>query len=138
MKVLQRTVLVLIGLYHVGFAVLALASAAAAKWIARVAFGVFLDGTPQVMYISKLLGIYGLAFGGTALLAASNPAKYRPLIWVILGLYVLRVLDRAVFLPLVRESFAVSPARITAGCVLLGLFGLTLLISTLGSRQPPA
>jgi hypothetical protein len=137
-KTFQRIVLVLIGLYHVGFAALATFSDSMARTLAKAAFGITLDGSPQVMYLAKVLGLYGLAFGGVALVAATDPVKYRRLISVILGLYVLRILERAVFLPLVRESFAISPQRIAVGCVLLGLFAVALFVTSAGNRQESA
>jgi hypothetical protein len=137
MKAFQRIVLVLIGVYHVGFAVLALFSENMVRWLGKAAFGITLDGNPQTLYLAKVLGLYGLAFGGFALVAASDPIKYHKLIWVMLGLYVLRIIDRALFLPPVRDAFAISPERIVTGCVLLGLFAVALLACGFGRSQEP-
>lgn len=138
MKAFQRIVLVLVGLYHVGFAALAFFSDRMAGAIAKAAFGITLNHEPQTLYLAKVLGLYGLAFGGVALVASSDPVKYRKLIWLMVGIYLLRILDRAVFLSQVREAFAISPQRIATGCLLLGLFALALLIVALTARQEPA
>lgn len=129
MQKVHKIVLYMIALYHLGFALLSFFSERITLLIAKSAFGVVLDGSPQVMYLCKLLGIYGFIFGVFVMYVARNPAKYSGMIYAICALYVLRVLDRALFLPPVRYEFQITMIRIMIGCVLLALFGAAVFLT---------
>lgn len=122
----HRIVLWLVAAYHIGMGLLAFCSNAAAIWLARQAFGVALDGSEQVMYLARLVGLYGVAFGVFVAFMAVNPVRYARLVYAVLLLYALRVIDRAVFLPGVKESFQIATPRIVVGCVLLAAFGVAV------------
>lgn len=122
----HRIVLGLVAAYHIGMGILAFCSDAAAVWLAKQAFGVTLDGSAQVMYLARLVGLYGVAFGVFVAVMAANPVRYARLVYVVLLLYVLRIVDRGVFLPGVKESFQIATPRILTGCVLLAAFALAV------------
>jgi hypothetical protein len=127
MKSAQKLVLLAIALYHLGFALMAILSEKMAAMVAKHAFGVTLDMSPQVMYLAKLVGIYGAIFGVFVIMIALNPVKYRHLVYVVFGLYVMRISSRLIFLPQVKESFQIEMPRIIVGAVLLTGFALAVL-----------
>lgn len=64
--------------------------------------------TPQFTYIIKPLGAYMIAFGVMAAFAFRDPGGNRAVIYGVAGLLVLRVLQRFVFAPEIREAFGLG------------------------------
>lgn len=126
MKQAQKIVLLLIAVYHIAFALLTVISDEMAATVAKHAFGVTLDMSPQVMYMTKLLGMYGAAFGLFVLIIAFKTARYATLLYVVIALYAARIATRLIFLPGVSDSFKIEQPRIMVGAGLLALFALAV------------
>jgi hypothetical protein len=91
--------------------------------IAASVFGMTLNVTPQLHYLTKLLGIYAAVFGVLALMVAARPVEYRQLTFVIVALYAARILNRVIFLGQFMDAFQATAFRAWSDIVLLALFG---------------
>ena len=91
----------------------------------EVVFGMTIVPDPQMLYVLKSAGIYALAFGVVILLAAGDPEKYRHVIYVIIGMYSFRCINRIVSVNYIQETFAVTQFRAwLAVCILGTIAGL--------------
>jgi hypothetical protein len=126
MKLAQKIVLLAIAVYHMAFALMTIVSDEMAATVAKHVFGVTLDMSPQVMYMVKVLGVYGAVFGVFVLVVALNAARYASLIYIVMGLYIARIATRLIFLPGVSESFKIAQPRIFIGAGLLAAFALAV------------
>ena len=130
MKTAQKYILYAIALYHVFLGIMAFISGSLTYKIAESIFGMQLMENHQMAYLGKLLGIYALIFGVFVFYVALDTKKYQKLIKVILLLYVLRILNRVIFLSLAKEAFSVSTSRIWIDAGLLLAFGAGLYVTT--------
>ena len=94
------------GVYH---AILGLigtfAAPATVQSIVASTYGVVLDVSGQMVYLVKFVSAYFIAFAVAMLLLAWKPVQYRHLVWVAVGLFGTRLLDRLLFMGGLREEF---------------------------------
>lgn len=123
---LLKILLGLIAVYHVLLGLMAFLSGDFVMRIADSLFGLQVEPTGQVFYFGKLLGIYAIAFGAFIGMMMRDPHKYKDLLYVGVGLYALRIINKLVFMNSIKESFGVSDMRIWMDVVLLAFFGIAL------------
>ena len=66
--------------------------------MARLFFRFNLAPTPEIMWIANPFAAYMLAFGLMLGVTASDPARYRPMVFVAVVLFALRGIQRMMFL----------------------------------------
>src|SRR5438046_3054213 len=98
-------VLWLIAAYHILLGVGALLSEQTAEQLAANVFGLRLQLTPQSSYLVKLLGIYATVFGLVVGLAARAPENHPGILYVVIVLYLLRILNKVAFKKVQVEEF---------------------------------
>ncbi len=93
--------------------------------------------SPQFLYILRPLGVFMLALGVFAALAAMNPRAHRTTIYVFAGVFVVRALHRVIFSSELSEVFGIASGR-NAGNIafFLGLAAVLILLDQLVHRQP--
>jgi hypothetical protein len=121
-----RFTLVLICAYHLILGLAAFSDEGTAKWLAEIIFGITLQLTPQLSYIIKLLGVYLMAFGLVAGVAATAPERFSTLLHLVVVLYALRIANKLIFSDLFTVAFAAAPERVWIDLVLLAAFGGTV------------
>ena len=94
--VLLRIVLVVLAIYHLVAGVASVFSFGGARWLARV-YGANIEETPQLRYAVRMMGLYAFTVGAVLILAAIEPSKYQPLIYIVAGLQVARAVSRVYF-----------------------------------------
>jgi hypothetical protein len=67
--------------------------------------------SPQFLYILYPLGAFMLALGVVAALAACDPARFRPVVYVFAGLFIIRSLHRLFMGETSTEVFGIEPGR---------------------------
>jgi len=128
-----RALLGFTAFYHLALGVLGLLARDRAPELARTLFRFQLSGSPETLWLLNPFSAYLLAFGATTAVAAWNPVRFRPLVFVVVGLFVLRIIQRLVFTIAADDSLkaAVSPvqnvihlcvvAALAAGILILAL-----------------
>ena len=91
------------------------------QWVASSLYGATVDwSNAQFVYILKPLGVFMIALGFMAALAARDPVGRRGIIYVFSLLFFLRALQRLVFLNESSQAFTIPPGRtLTATVVML-------------------
>lgn len=74
-------------------------------------YGVTPTIDPQFLYMVKFIGAYMIVFSIATAILAYNPVQYRKLVWVPIGLFVIRILERLIFFGLLGEAFHITFAQ---------------------------
>lgn len=89
-------------------------------------YGASVDWTPQFLYILKPLGVFMLAMGFLAAVAAREPLRHGPIVYAFVAVFVLRAAQRLVFMSVLVEEFQISAGRNFANMVFFFLLGAVL------------
>ena len=118
------------GVYHLLIGILGLVSGEMAARVGAAVYGAHVEVTPQFSYMAKYLGAYVIAFGVMMLLLASDPVKYRKLVYVAVLLAVVRILSRLIFASELQAAFGIGMNRslMTIAAVAVLNIGLVLLM----------
>ena len=76
-----------------------------------IVYGVTPNIDAQFLYMVKFIGAYMIAFAITAAILAYKPVEYQKLVWVLIGLFVIRILERIFFFSLLTEAFHITFAQ---------------------------
>lgn len=125
---LLKIVLFAISAYHLFLGLAPLLSDNITVQLAESVFGLKLEMTAQLSYMLKLLGVYAFVFGLICGVAAFNPERYRPLLYVIVLLYVFRVLNKFAFIGQFAQAFNAPASKVWIDIVLLSMFGAAVLL----------
>src|ERR1700721_953399 len=85
------------GIYHLLIGFWGIPSGERAPRVGAAVYGAHVDFTPLFSYMAKYLAAYVIAFGVMMLFLASDPVKYRKLVYVAAILAVIRILSRLIF-----------------------------------------
>lgn len=132
-----KVVLVMICIYHVALGLATFVSGDLTVKLAKAIFGLNLEMTPQMSYIVQLLGVYAIAFGLVAGLAAADPLKHPVLLNVIVVLYALRVVNKLISMNQFQQAFGASMAKVWTDIVLLAAFGVAVVALRPGRSMSP-
>jgi hypothetical protein len=101
-------------------------------------YGARADFTPQFLGILHPLGAFMIVLGVLAAVAASDPLRYRPVVYGFVLLLVIRSLQRVVFKQDIEQAFQIDPTRnlLTAGFFLAMAVTLAALQRYVESRRP--
>jgi hypothetical protein len=131
MLLLARIVLVVLAVYHLSVGALSVFShAAAERFVARLYAVKSLDGSTQLRYAVKMLGLQAIALGALAGVAAWNPAGHRDVIAVLAALQASRAACRLALRRSLRETFGIPETRNLLNTTLL-LVEAVILIAVL-------
>ena len=99
------------------------------EWVASGLYGARVDWSDsQFVYILKPLGAFMIALGFMAGIAASNPLGNRAIIYGFAVLFILRGLQRIVFLNEIQDTFAIAMPRHFGTMIIMFLLATTLLV----------
>ena len=97
--------------------------------LAKLFFGFNLELTTQVSWILNPFGAYVLAFGAFMAIIATDPAKYKKLIYVVPAFIGLRVVQRLYFMFMASGDLVLSkPTNNIIDIILVAIFGIILLV----------
>ncbi len=101
-------------------------------------YGARADLTPQFLAILHPLGAFMIVLGLLAAVAASDPLRYRPIVYGFVLLFVIRTLQRVVFQQDIERAFHIDPTRnlLTGGFFLAMAFTLAALQRYVERRHP--
>ncbi|MDP2629829.1 MAG: hypothetical protein Q8P56_00285 [Candidatus Uhrbacteria bacterium] len=101
-----------VSIYHFVLGILAiLAPASVVVPIVNTIYGVNPNIDAKFLYMVKFIGAYMIMFAVTAAILAYKPVEYRKLVWVLIGFFMIRILERLFFFGLLSEAFNVSFAQ---------------------------
>lgn len=103
-KRILQVLLVAIGAYDVYLAVLGLFFRDNAVAYAVDFFNFNLELTTSTYWLIGLLSTYLLAFAGFIFVAATDPIKYMKIVYVILGVFAVRLVQRLYFLSAAQDD----------------------------------
>ncbi|MCA9184176.1 MAG: hypothetical protein R3E01_29630 [Pirellulaceae bacterium] len=92
------------------------------------------EWSPQFLYILRPLGVFMLALGVLAGVAASNPGKYRAIIFVFAGIFIVRALQRVFLGQEISDTFGIDASRNTGNMVFFFGLAAVLLILAIASQ----
>jgi hypothetical protein len=117
---LARVVLAVLAAYHLTIGALSLVSIGGTKAFMSRLYGVTsLDGSPQLQYAVRMLGLQALALGALAGFAAWDPRSHRDAIAVLAFLQAGRAVCRLAFRDTIRDAFGVPASRNTINAFVL-------------------
>src|SRR3989344_61623 len=102
---------------------------------ARILYRIDVDVTPQILYLAKFIGAYGIAFGAMMALVAWQPVRYRNFVWAAVALVGVRVFERFFFFDLLNEAFNVNMANNLVTIGIITFFAVALVIFMPRQRQ---
>ena len=82
------------------------------------------------MWMLNPFSAYMLAFGAMLAVAASNPLRFRPMVFVAVGLFALRVVQRVIFFTTADEALktVASPGQNLMHLAVVSAMGLAMLV----------
>jgi hypothetical protein len=93
----------------------------------------------EFLHILKPLGAFMIALGAVATLAALDPQRYRPIIYVFAGLFVLRAVHRLLFSQEIANAFGISSERSMSNMVFFfALAAVLIVLDQLANRTERA
>jgi hypothetical protein len=92
-------------------------------------YGAKADFTPQFLAILHPLGAFMIVLGLLAAVAASDPMRYRAVVYCFVVLFLIRTLQRIAFKQDIEQAFQIDPLRnlLTAGFFLAMAISLAVL-----------
>ena len=125
-----KTLAAFMGIYHLMIGILGITSGEMAARVGAAVYGASVTVTPLFSYMAKYLAAYVIAFGVMMLFLASNPVKYRKLVYVAVILAVIRILSRLIFASELQAAFGIGKNRslMTIAAVAILNLGLFLLV----------
>jgi len=143
MKTTKTALQVLLGVaagYHIGLGLLGIFLKSRASELARDFFHFNLSATPEELWMINPFAAYLLAFGAMLGVTASNPLRFRPLVFVAVGLFVLRVVQRIMFFTTAADSLksVADPAQNLVHLAVVAVMGLVMLVLALRLDPRPA
>ena len=124
---LLKFLLWLASVSHLALGLCGVASPQLAVKAAKLFYGAQVDATPVTAHILRILGVYMLAVGILAAIAALDPERHHGIIVVLAALLVLRVLQRLVHAGEIEATFQISAMRLGIQSVYFGLYASALL-----------
>jgi hypothetical protein len=103
-------------------------------------YGARVDFTPQLVTVLHPLGAFMFIVGVLAAVAARDPLRYRPIVYSIAALLLIRSLQRVVFRQDIEQAFQIEPTRnlLTMAFFLAMAVSLAALQRYVESRRPAA
>jgi hypothetical protein len=115
--------------FHIGVGLALNLDIGLKEWVAASLYGARVDwNDPQFVYILRPLGAFMIALGIMAAIAARNPLANRSIVHGFAVLWVLRGLQRIVFLDEVQRAFAIPAAKSVGTMVLMVTLALALVV----------
>jgi len=121
-------VAIFMGVYHLVLGILGLVSGEVAARTGAIVYGAHVEVTPMFSYLVKYLAAYVLAFGAMMLVLASDPVKYRSLVYVALLVAVVRILSRLIFADELRAAFGIGMTRSLETIAIVAVLNLALFL----------
>jgi hypothetical protein len=107
--------------------------AARMGFIVQLTYGVVPSLDPQFIYMTKFISVYFLVVAALAFFITVNPVKYAKLAWILIGLFIVRIIDRLVFFDALTQAFGITMAH-----NIITLIPITLLAIGLIAFMPKA
>lgn len=89
-------------------------------------YGVTLDVTGQTVYLVKFTSAYFIAFAVAMALLAWKPVEHRNLVWVAVGLFGTRLIDRVIFYSGLQAEFQIGMTAEVFTVVMISAIMVTL------------
>lgn len=124
-----RVGLGVLAVYHLGMGLMATLVPRAAGRLGALLYAVEVEETPQLRYGLRMLGLYALAVGSLAALAAWDPRRRLPIIYVVIGLQLARATARLALRDEVAAAFGISSRRNAVHAVTLAVYAVALTVA---------
>lgn len=107
------------------------------EWVGSDLYGAQVDWSqPQFVYILKPLGAFMMALGLMAAIAARNPLSNKAIIYGFSALFILRGLQRIIFLQEIETAFAIPFGRHISTMIFMFLLAAVLLVLLYYAEKP--
>lgn len=132
MKKTLRTILYIVAAYHILLGLIGIFFKDYAVWAAKNFFSFNLTMDPQVYWVLNPFAAYVLIFGIFMALAATDPVKYKNIIYAGILLFAVRIIQRLIFAFSATEGLKsiTNPTQNITHLVVVAVIGGTLLVLT--------
>lgn len=129
MKKALQLILYLVAAYHILLGLVGIFFKGYAVEAAKLFFSFNLTLTPEIYWILNPFAAYVLFFGIFMVVAATDPLKYRNIIYVGVGLFALRIIQRLFFAFTASADLisVVNPAQNILHIVVVAILGVAML-----------
>jgi len=125
-----KVLLWIAAVYHIILGLLGVFAKDAAVTLANVAFNFNLTLNNEMLWVINPFAAYLLVFGVFMAVAATDPKKYKNIIYAGVGLFALRVIQRIIFVVSAPEGLisSVDPIRNTVAIAVVAVMGLSMFL----------
>ena len=125
-----KVILWIVAAYHIVLGLLGIFAKGLAVFFAKIFFNFNLTLTPEMEWVINPFVAYLLIFGVFMALAAQDPVKYKNVIFVGVGLFALRIVQRIVFLFAAPEGLINQgdPIRNVIAIVIVSAIGIAMFV----------
>ena len=125
-----RVLLWIVAVYHIVLGLLGVFAKDAAIYLANIAFNFNLTLNNEMLWVINPFSAYLLVFGVFMAVAATDPKKYKNIVYVGVGLFALRVLQRIIFVVSAPEGLisSVDPIRNAISIIVVAVMGLSMFL----------
>ncbi|MEK6893811.1 MAG: hypothetical protein AABX07_06450 [Nanoarchaeota archaeon] len=125
-----KVLLWIAAVYHIVLGLLGVFAKDATVYLANVAFNFNLTLNNEMLWVINPFAAYLLVFGVFMAVAATDPKKYKNIIYAGVGLFALRVIQRIIFVVSAPEGLisSVDPIRNTFAIAVVAVMGLSMFL----------
>lgn len=137
MKKILQSILYLVAAYHILLGLIGIFFKTYAIEAAKLFFSFNLTLTPQVYWILNPFATYVLFFGIFMAIAASDPLKYKNVIYAGIGLFALRIIQRVIFIFTASSEMVsvVSPIQNIIHIIVVAILGIAIITMVNGLKK---
>jgi hypothetical protein len=125
-----KVLLWIAAVYHIVLGLLGVFAKDSAVYLANVAFNFNLTLNNEMLWVINPFAAYLLVFGVFMAVAATDPKKYKNIIYAGVGLFALRVIQRIIFVVSAPEGLisSVDPIRNWVAIAVVAVMGLSMFL----------
>ncbi len=132
-----KGLLLIVAIYHIALGLLGIFAKNLAVALARNFFNFNLALTDQIYWIINPFATYVLIFGFFMAVAASDPIKYKKVVYVGVALCTVRVAQRLAFFFIAPEGLVnnIDPIRNIIAIIVVSSIGIALFVMTIPPKH---
>ncbi len=129
-----KIILWIVAIYHIILGLLGIFAKDMAVYLANVAFNFNLTLNNEMLWVLNPFAAYLLIFGVFLAVSATNPQKYKSIIYAGIGLFALRIVQRIIFVIAAPEGLIANTSAVR-NWVMMGIVAVIGLIMYLLVRK---
>jgi hypothetical protein len=129
-----KVILWIVAVYHIILGLFGIFAKDMAAYLANVAFNFNLTLNNEMLWVLNPFAAYLLVFGVFLAIAATNPQKYKNIIYAGVGLFALRIVQRIIFVATAPEGLIANTSAVR-NWIMIGIVAVIGLVMYLLVRK---